>query len=214
MNYFLNFKFENEKKHNFKSLLERTYQDENNIIHEIQLNHSFYRKLKEFYNYFNYESYPKTFTEGIFNKYKMDNLRIITEHDLKIAFPDIYAEKKAEISIQKNERMLENFIFKSLNYLNFDIPSKKKFNSNIISNNRPIEWNLFYRIAEEFVIKNKLEKSDLDENLRDFSILLEKKDLDFDYYQTLYKKTKRNVFYSTMKDLFYSTRDTNSNVLE
>jgi len=214
MNYFLNYKHDNGKKQNFRSLLEKTYLNKSHSIQELQLDLSCYRKLKEFFNYFHYESYPKIFTEDMLTKYKMWNLRIITHQDLKIAFPDIYEEKRAEIVNETNKGLINNFIFECLNILNLDVPSKKKKNTNLIIKNRPVEWNLFYRVAEKFVIKNELENSDLYENLKDFSILLEKKDLDFNYYQSLYKKTKRNISYSTMRDLFYSTRDTNSHVLE
>jgi hypothetical protein len=214
MNFFLNYKRDYDNSQNYKNLLGKTYFQKNKTIYEIKLDNLFYTKLKEFYNYFNHESTPKTFTEKIYSKYKMENIKIITEQDLKLAIPDIYEKHRKEIISQRNEGIVNHIVFRILNELSFEVPVKKEIKNNLITKNRPIDWSLFYKVLEEFSIKNEIIKSDLDENLKDFSILLENKDLDYEYYQSLYKKTKRNIFYSTMRDLFYSTRETNSNVLE
>jgi len=214
MNFFLNYKSDYDNRQNYKNLLGKTYFEKNKTIYEIKLDNLFYTKLKEFYHYFNYESTPKTFTEKIYSKYKMENIKIITEQDLKLAIPDIYEKHRKEIISQRNEGIVNHIVFRIFNELSFEVPFKKEIKNNLITKNRPIDWSLFYKVLEEFSIKNEIIKSDLDENLKDFSILLENKDLDYEYYQSLYKKTKRNIFYSTMRDIFYSTRDTNSNVLE
>jgi len=214
MKYFLNFKLDQDRNQNFKHMLGKPLDNRKFVVSEIFINENYYRSVKEFFKYFNYESNPKTFTEKIYNNYKFEKLRIITEEDLKIAFPESYQVKRDELQNIKNNGFLQTNFFKLLRILDFDIPTYKQINSKTILQNKPVEWNLFYRVIEDFIIKNQLNKSEINNNLKDFSILLENKDLDFEYYQILYKKTKRNIFYSTMRDILYSTRETNSNVLE
>lgn len=214
MKLFLNYKIDHENKQNFKNLLEKSFYYDSKMNQELKLQHVLYKTLKEYFIYFNYESFPKTFTEKIYSKYNLDNLKIISEQDLKIAFTDTYDVKIKEILNSRNKGKGNNLFFKFIDRLNFDIPTHKDISYNSKINNNKIEWNIFYSVLEEFIMKYNIKKTDLDDNLKDFSILLEKKDLDFEYYQSLFKKTKRNIFYSTMRDLLYSTRETNSNVLE
>jgi len=213
MNNFLKFKQDFENKPNFKDLLGKDLSINNMVIDDIKLEHRFYKRLKEFFFYFNYESNPKTFNEKIYSKYKLDKLKIITRNDLKSIFPVLYEKIDQEIRKNNSKGFLNTIFFKTLYFLDFDIPNNKQ-PENSVSMNNPVSWNLFYKILEEHILKIKPDNDDLNTNLKDFSILLETKDLDFKYYQNLYTRTKRNIFYSAMRDLFYSKRDTNSFVLE
>ncbi len=214
MNNFLKFKQEIENKPNFKDHLRKDLLDKNKVISEFKIKDSFYNRLKEFFIYFNYDSIPKTFNEKIYSKYKLENLKIITRADLKTAFPIIFNKLDKEIhKANTKEFFFYTNFYKVLYFFNFDIPNNKLFDDKM-SLSYPLDWNLFYKTFEEYININNPNNNEMETYLKDFSIIIEKKDLDFEYYQNLYKRTKRNIFYSALRDIFYSTRDTNSNVLE
>lgn len=214
MNFFLNYRLKREKEFNYKNLLTQNL----NLIQEekpsIKVNEEIYEELKDFYGYFNFDSSPKTFTEGIYSKYKFESMKIITHKELKSALPEFYEKANYEISQKFKKNKLNNNFFYGLYLLNFDVPANKLNNIKSISDNKPITWDLFDKTLQEFVSENNLSKGELDINMTHFEKRLRNKELDYGYYNEIYKKTKRNLFYSMIRDLFFSTRDSNTSVIE
>ena len=213
MNSFINYKLELENKNNFKYNVGKEFNIQDKIIYNIKVNDLQYNNLKIFYNFYNSWAKPMTFTQKFYEKFKNNkSFRIITENDLFVILPDIYLEKNSEL--YKNKITKFPF-FTVMNFFNFDVPSNKTFSINsTIKKNKPCDWNLFYLVFEEYITKYKIENQELEESLTKFSNLIENKDLDFEYYQTLYKKTKRNIIFSFFRDIIYSSRETNFNILE
>jgi hypothetical protein len=216
MKYFFNYRLQKEKEFNYKNILAKDL----NLLNEekplINVNNQIYEELKEFYEYYNFDSIPKTFTEGIYSKYKFDYLKIITHRDLKSALPEYYEKAINEIgnTSKSKKNLLNNNFFYILYLLNFDSPSNKFINKQIITENKPITWGLFYKVFGDFIADKNLDDKEFEINMRHFEKRLKNKELDFEYYSEIYKKTKRNLFYSMIRDLFFSSRDTNTSVLE
>jgi len=216
MDFFLNYRLQTEKEFKYTNLLRR---DLNILIEEkekplIKVDSVIYEELKDLYGFYNFDCISKSFTEGIYSKYKFENLKIISHRELKSALPEFYEKANQEISNKNKKNKLNNNFFYGLYLLNFDIPSNKNINKNVILENKPITWNLFNKVFEDLVIEKNLNQGELDINLRHFEKRLKKKELDFEYYSEMYRKTKRNLFYSMIRDLLFSTRDTNTSVLE
>lgn len=217
MNYFIKFKLEEDNRQNFKYLLNKRFENKEKIISDIKIDTISYKQIKEFYFYYNYESNPLTFNEKLFTKYNFEFLKHITNREMQIAFGrnvELDGNFINTFSLKNKNNLLNKAFFLCLGFFNFDIPSKNVQTKSLIKQNISVEWNFFYKILENYIIKRNLTPVDVRENFADLANLLEHKDLDFEYYQTLYKKVKRNIFYSALRDFLYSTRDTSQNVLE